>query len=164
LSKHTRCVLDGESQCSFLAKSIIDELRREVIDHRGLTVTAFETYSPVSSPRIYVRFSMKGIWTNSSTPVLAFESTRTFSSHPAVPHDVNLLERTRKLQLAELKDDSEDLPIEFLTKGDRYWKIVKDTSPIHLSPCVELLSSKLGSILSRNLLLKTCWRRAQFTL
>jgi hypothetical protein len=87
---------------------------------------------------------MKGILTNSSTPVTAFKSTHIFSLHPAVPHDVNLLGRIRKLQLADPKDDSEDLPIEILIGGDYYWKIVKDTSPIRLSTSVVLLPSKLG--------------------
>jgi hypothetical protein len=45
LSKLTRCVLDGRSQCSFVAKSIIDDLGLKVIDHRDLLVTAFETGS-----------------------------------------------------------------------------------------------------------------------
>jgi hypothetical protein len=52
--------------------------------------------------------------------------------------------------LADPKDDSEDVPIEILIAGDHYWKIVKDTSPIHLSPSVVLLPSKLGWILSGN--------------
>lgn len=46
-SKLTRCVLDGGSQCSFVAESIIDDLILEVIDHCDLSVTAFETCSPV---------------------------------------------------------------------------------------------------------------------
>jgi hypothetical protein len=80
----------------------------------------------------------------------AFESTHTFSPHPAIPHDISILGRTRKLQLADTKDNSKDLPIEFLIGGDHYWNIVKDTSPIRLSPSVVLLPSKSGWILSGN--------------
>jgi len=32
--------------------------------------------------------------------------------------------------------------------GDHYWEIVMDSSPIHLSPSVLLLPSKLGRVLS----------------
>jgi hypothetical protein len=55
LSKLTRCVLDCGIQCRFVAKSIIDDLGLEVIDHRDLLLTAFETGSPVSSPRRFGR-------------------------------------------------------------------------------------------------------------
>jgi hypothetical protein len=65
--------------------------------------------------------------------VTAFESTHTFSPHPAIPHDVSILGCTRKLQLADPKDNSKGLLIEILIGGDHYWNIVKETSPIHLS-------------------------------
>jgi len=42
LSTLTRCVLDGGSQCSFIARSVIDDLQIEVIDQRDLSVTAFK--------------------------------------------------------------------------------------------------------------------------
>jgi hypothetical protein len=61
LSKLIRSVLDGGSQCSFVAKSIIENSRLEVVDRRDLSIAAFETCSPVSSPRRFIRFSMKGI-------------------------------------------------------------------------------------------------------
>jgi hypothetical protein len=59
-----------------------------------------------------------------------------------------MLSHTRKLQLADPKNESEDLPIEILIGGDNYWKIVKDSSPIRLTSSVVLLPSKLGWILS----------------
>ena len=52
--------------------------------------------------------------------------------------------------MADTPDDSENLPIEILIGDDQYWKIVKETSPIRLSPSVVLLPSKLGWILSGN--------------
>jgi len=52
--------------------------------------------------------------------------------------------------LADPRGDSENIPIEILIGGDHYWEIVKDTSPIRLSPSVVLLLSKLGWILSGN--------------
>lgn len=87
LGKLMRCVLDGRSQCSFVVRSIIDDLQVRVIDHRDLSVTTFKTCSPVWSLRRFVRLGMIGIWTNSCTPVTAFESTHIFSPHPAFPHD-----------------------------------------------------------------------------
>jgi hypothetical protein len=61
-----------------------------------------------------------------------------------MPHDVNLLGRTRKMQLADPKDDHDDLPIEILIGGDHYWKIIKNATPIRLSQSLVLIPSKLG--------------------
>jgi uncharacterized membrane protein len=52
--------------------------------------------------------------------------------------------------LANPKDDSEGLPTEILNGGDHYRKIVKDTTPIRVSPSVVLLPSKLGWDFSGN--------------
>ena len=79
---------------------------------------------------------MRENWTNASTSFKAFESNDAFSYHPAVPHDIKTLAHTRKLRLADPPGDSEDLPIENLIGGDYYWELVKDTSPIRLSPSV----------------------------
>jgi hypothetical protein len=149
-SKLTRCVLDGGSQSSFVNKSLIDELFLEVIDRPALSVCSFETASPSSSQRRLVRMNMKGIWTNFSTPILALESDHSFSPHPRVPHDIQTLGNLRKLQLADPKDNGADLPIELLIGGDQYWRIVKDTGPVRLSPSLVLLPSQLGWILSGN--------------
>jgi len=43
LSRLTPCVLDGESQCSFIVRSVIDDLQLEAIGQRNLSVTTFET-------------------------------------------------------------------------------------------------------------------------
>jgi hypothetical protein len=149
LSKVTCYVLDGGSQCSFIARSVIDDLQLEVIEQRDLSGTAFET-NPTASGRRFVRFHMRGTRTNASTLLTAFESTHAFSHHPAVARDIKALARTCKLRLADPPGDSENLPIEILIGGDHYWEIVKDTSPIRLSPSFVLLPSKLGWILSGN--------------
>jgi hypothetical protein len=126
---------------------VIDNLQLEVIDQRDLSVTAFETYQAPPGRRRFVCFNMRGIGTNASTSLTAFESTHAFSHHPTVPHDIKTLAHTRKLRLADSLDDSGDLPIEILIGGDYYWEIVKDAAPIRLSPFV-VLPSKLGWILS----------------
>jgi hypothetical protein len=63
-SKLTRCVLDGGSQSSFIAKTLIDDLKLEVVDCRDLLVSAFESRSAESSPRRIVRFCAKSVWGN----------------------------------------------------------------------------------------------------
>jgi hypothetical protein len=129
---------------------LIDDLQLEVIDHRNLSVTAFETSAAPPDRRRIVRFNMRGNGTNASTSLTAFESTHSFSHHPPVPLDIKIMAQARKLRLADPPDDSGNLPIEILIGGDYYWKIVKDAAPIRLSPSVVLLPSKLGWILSGN--------------
>ena len=43
INKLTRCVLYGGSQSSFIAKSLIDNLKLEIVDRRELMVSAFES-------------------------------------------------------------------------------------------------------------------------
>ncbi|KAJ4447847.1 hypothetical protein ANN_09855, partial [Periplaneta americana] len=152
LTKLKRCVLDGGSQSSFVTKSIVDELKLEVVDCRDLAIGPFESSPTTPRPRRLVRFSMKSIWTNSTASITGFESTHAFCPQPAVPHDVKMLAHTRKLQLADPKDHTEDmtLPIEILIGSDHYWKVVKDSSPIRILPTMVLIPSKLGWILSGN--------------
>jgi len=149
-SRLTRCVLDGGSQCSFVARSIIDDLQLEVVDQRDLSVTAFESYPAAPSRRRLVRFSARGAGSRVWTSLTTFESAHAFSHHPVVPHDIKTLAHARKLQLDDPPGDPENLPIEILIGGDHYWEIVEDTSPIRLSQTVVLLPSKLGWILSGN--------------
>jgi hypothetical protein len=125
-------------------KSPIDELCLVVIDSRTLSVSSFETSSPSSSQRRLVRPNLKGIWTNFSLPILTLESDHSFSPHPTVPHDIQMLGNIRKLQLADPKDNCDDLPIELPIGGDQYWKVVKNTGPVRLSPSIVLLPSQLG--------------------
>ncbi|KAJ4430543.1 hypothetical protein ANN_19131 [Periplaneta americana] len=141
-------MLGGGSQSSFVTKSIVDELKLEVVDCRDLVIASFET-SSTSSARRLVRFSMKIIWTNSTASITGFESTHAFCPQPAVPNDVKMLAHTRKLQLADPKGHTDDmnLQIEILIGGDYYWKVVKDSSPIRISPTVVLIPSKFGWIL-----------------
>ncbi|KAJ4430558.1 hypothetical protein ANN_19146 [Periplaneta americana] len=133
LTKLTCCVLDGWSQSSFVTKSIVDELKLEVVDWRDLVIASFET-SSTSSPRRLVRFSVKSIWTNSTASVTGFESTHVFSPQPAVPHDVKMLAHTRKLQLADPKDHTEDmtLPIEIIIGSDHYWKKILGSGDLEI--------------------------------
>jgi hypothetical protein len=44
VSKLTRCVLDGGSQSSFIANTLIDTLKLQVVDRRDVVVSAFESF------------------------------------------------------------------------------------------------------------------------
>jgi len=146
LSRLTRCVLDGGTKCSFIARSAIDILQLEVTDQRDLSVTAFETSLTAHGRRRFVRFNMRGTWTNVSTSLTDFESTHAFSYHPDVPHDIKTLAHTRKLRLADPLGDSEDLPTEILIGGDHYWEIVKGTAHTPFSVCrAATIEVRLGS-------------------
>ncbi len=52
--------------------------------------------------------------------------------------------------MADSTVDTENLLIEILIVCDHYREIIKDTSPIRLSPTVVLLHSKLGWIVNGN--------------
>ena len=142
-------MLDSGSQTSFVSTSIIDAVQLNVIEQRSLAVSAFESSSVTSSPQRLVRLEIRGIWTNSSTTITAFESAYQFLPQPTMPHDVNRMTHIRKLQLADPREE-EDLPIEMLIGGDHYWKTVKDSPPWRLSPSIVLLPSRLEWILSGN--------------
>jgi len=58
-SRLALCVLDGGSQSSFIAASLIDDLKLQAISERELTVCAFESHFTQSSRRRLVRFNMK---------------------------------------------------------------------------------------------------------
>jgi hypothetical protein len=150
LNKLTRCVLDGGSQSRFIAKSLIDDLKLEIVDRRDLVVSAFESRPSESSPRRVARFRAKSTWNNNTIPITAFESTHAFCPHPTAPHDITTMAQTRKMQLADPREGDRDLPIEVLIGGDYYWRIVQDASTIRLSPSLVLLPSKFGWILSGN--------------
>jgi hypothetical protein len=114
LSRLICCVLDGGSQCSFIARSVIHDLQLDVIDKRDLSVIVFETCATTPGRRSLIRFNMKGAWTNASTSLTAFESTHTFSHHPTVPHNMKTLARTRKIRVTDPPDASEKFSIEIL--------------------------------------------------
>ena len=63
LNKLTRCVLDAGSQSNFVAKTLIDDLKLEVVDRRDL-VSAFESWSSDSGPRRVACLCAKCIWKN----------------------------------------------------------------------------------------------------
>jgi len=92
---------------------------------------------------------LRGIWTNFNTTITAFESAYEFLPQPTVPRDSNMTMHTPKLQFADPKEQ-EDLPIQILVGSDHYWKIVKDSPPLRISPSVLLQPSNLGWILSGN--------------
>jgi hypothetical protein len=144
--KLTRCVLDAGSQTSFVAKTLIDDLKLEVVDRRDLVVSAFESQSSDSSPCRVARFCAKSIWNNVTVPITAFESANALCPHPTVPHDVTNIAQTRKLQLADPREGDRDLPIEILIGGDHYWRRVNDASTICLSSSLVLLPTKFGWI------------------
>ena len=75
LSKLIRCVLDSGSQTSFISTSIIDTLKLEVVDQQNLAVGAFQSPSVMSSSRRLVWLDLRGICTNNSMIITAFEST-----------------------------------------------------------------------------------------
>jgi hypothetical protein len=58
-----------------------------------------------------VRIDLRGIWTNSSTIITAFESAYECLAQPTVPH-VNMMAHIPKIQLADPCE--QDLPIEIL--------------------------------------------------
>lgn len=84
LSNLTRCVLDKESQTSFVNTSIIDALKLDVIDWRNLAVSAFES-SVTPNTRRLVHLDLEGIWTTSSTTITAFESAYEFLPNAPCP-------------------------------------------------------------------------------
>jgi len=119
----------------------------QTINEKELTFCAFESRSTKSSRRRLVRFKMKGAWTNSMVSITAYESADTLSAQPAVLQDVKTLAYTRKLQLADPKEE-EYIPVDFLIGGDHYWKVVKDNPPIRVSTSAVLVPTMFGWILS----------------
>jgi len=85
--------------------------------------------------------------TNFKTTITAFVSAYEFLPQPTVPRDTNIKTHNTKLQLADPKE-REDLPIEILVGSDHYWKLVKDSPPLRISPSVVQLPSNLRWILS----------------
>jgi hypothetical protein len=67
-----------------------------------------------------------------------------------VPRDISKSTPNPKLKFAD-PGGQEDLPIEILIGSDHYWKFVRDSPPLRLTPSVVLLPSNLGWILSGNL-------------
>jgi len=120
-----------------------------VVDQQNLAVSAFESSPATSSSRRLVRLDLRGIWTNFSTAIIAFQSAYKFLPQPTVSRVINGTIPTPRLQFADPRGQ-EDLPIEILVGGDHYWKIVKDSPPLRMSPSLVLLPPKLGWILSGN--------------
>ena len=150
LSKLTRCVLDGGSQSRFVAKTLLDDLKLEVVDRRDFVVSALESRSSDSDPRRVARFCAKSIWKNTAALITAFESTHALCLHHTVPHDITIMAQTRKIQLADPREGERNLPIDVLIRGDHYWRIVREASTTRLLPSLALLPTKFGWILPGN--------------
>jgi hypothetical protein len=58
LTKLTRCVLDAGSQSSFVTKTLIDDMKLDVVERRDL-VSSFESRSSDLGPRRVARFCAK---------------------------------------------------------------------------------------------------------
>jgi hypothetical protein len=123
---------------------IIDALKLDVIDRQNLEVKSFESSSATSSSCRLVRLDLGGIWTNFSTTITAFESAYEFLPQPRVSRDFKMMTHNSKLQFS---DPSEQ---ETLVVGDHYLKIVKECSPLRISPSLVLLNPRLAWILSGN--------------
>lgn len=145
----TRCILDGGSQSSFISTKLVDTLKLPVVEERDAILSVFESHKAAEKRRL-VSFQLQGVHTNKAVDITALESHNTYSAHPTIPQDVNSLICTQKLPLADPKDLSPDLPIELLIGGDHYWKPIKDTQPIRMSPSLVLIPSIFGWILSGN--------------
>jgi hypothetical protein len=144
-------VLDGGKQSSFIAASLIHDLKLQAISEKELTVWVYESKSAQSSRRRLVRFNIKGVWTHSTVSITAYEGAHALSAQPAVPQYVKTLAYTSKLQLSDPKTrPHEDIPVEILIGGDHYWKVVKDSSPIRISTSAALVPSTFCWILSGN--------------
>jgi len=137
------------SQSSFISSKLVDTLKLPVIEERDVILSVFESHKPAEKRRL-VGFQLQGIRTGKKVDVTALESQNKYSAHPSIPQDVTSLICTRKLPLADPKDSSPDLPIEILIGGDHYWKLIKDTHPIRMSPTLVLIPSIFGWILSGN--------------
>ena len=110
-----------------------------------MILSVFESHKPAEKRRI-VGFQLQGIRTGNKVDITALESQNTYSAHPSTTHDIISLICTHKLPLADSKESSPDLPIEILIGGDHYWKLVKDTHPISMSPSLVLIPSIFGWI------------------
>ena len=74
LSTLTRSLLDSGSEKNSISTSIIDTMKVDVVDQRNMAVGAFELQSIRSSSQRLFRLDLRGICTNSSTTIIAFES------------------------------------------------------------------------------------------
>jgi hypothetical protein len=138
-------LLDEGSQSNFIHSSLVDQLQLPVLEQRDVIITPFESPAPAPYSRRLVQFTLQGIWAKATT-VTAFESAHTYSAQTTIPHDLSALHCTRDIGLADPKDTSPDLPIQVLIGGDHYWKLIRDTPPIRISPSLVLLPSALGWI------------------
>jgi len=137
--------LDGGRQSSFISSKLVDTLKLPVIEERDVILSVFESHKPAEKRRL-VGFQLQGIRTGNKVDVTTLASQNIYSAHPSITLDVTSLICTRKLPLADTKESSPDLPIEILIGGDHYWKLVKDTHPISMSPSLVLIPSIFGWI------------------
>jgi hypothetical protein len=84
----TRCVPDGGSQSSFVAKSLVD--------CRDLLESAFESRPSELGPRRVARFCAKSSRNNTIVPITAFGSALAFCPYPTARH-ITTVAQIRKM-------------------------------------------------------------------
>ena len=109
----------------------MDNLNLEVVDRRGLVVSAFESRSSDSDPHSCALLRKEHMEKYHLTYCRLCEYSRP-CPHPTVPHEITIMAQTRKIQLADPREGERDLPIEVLIGGDHYL-IVKNASTIRLT-------------------------------
>ncbi|GFT98200.1 uncharacterized protein NPIL_438231 [Nephila pilipes] len=120
ITKFTRCLLDGGSQCSFVSSDLVNSLKLPVISTRLLELQAFESPSSYTQTRKQVQFQLSSIWDKSKVNINAFESLNKYESHPPPPTDFSRFAKNNLLKLADPDDSQSNLPIEILIGADFY--------------------------------------------
>ncbi|GFU12880.1 integrase catalytic domain-containing protein [Nephila pilipes] len=87
ITKLTRCLLDGGSQCSFISSDLVNSLKLPIISTRPLELQAFESPSSLTRTGKQVQFQLSSIWDKSKVNIIAFESLNKYESHPPPPID-----------------------------------------------------------------------------
>ncbi|GBO14214.1 hypothetical protein AVEN_130881-1 [Araneus ventricosus] len=101
ITKLIRCILDTDSESSFVSTRLVDILNLKVMSTDNLEVRGFESHSSETQPRRRVQLELSSICNKSSVSVSAFESSNTYASHQTVPTDITLYSQQKKLKLAD---------------------------------------------------------------
>ncbi|GBL81626.1 hypothetical protein AVEN_93420-1 [Araneus ventricosus] len=62
ITKLTRCILDGDSQSSFVSTRLVHILKLKLISIDNLEVRGFESHSSETQPRIRVQLELSSTW------------------------------------------------------------------------------------------------------
>ncbi|XP_023214303.1 uncharacterized protein LOC111617205 [Centruroides sculpturatus] len=149
-ARQVRCVLDPGSQRSFVGTPLIDSLELVVIGYEPLAIQAFESDASTYTSRRRVRLSLSSYVSRFATSLIAAESSNTYLPHPTVSQFAYPVREMPPLELADLQQESCDLPIEILIGSDFYWRFVKTKSPIRINGTLTLVPSHFGWILNGN--------------